>query len=126
MPDTGYVYLTLSELQEICLVHLISGMDEERPAFPFEGAVPTAITGYTEWISDGQRVVTIGWDWQMQCDSDEIKLKRISEPSSNVVLQTPGRENLSAPLTTNLLEDFIDTFSWQSQALAHICNRYNA
>lgn len=126
MSDTGSIYLTLVELQDVHLVHLISGLDEDAPELMPDGATPTAITGYTEWISDVNRVITIGWDWQMLCENSDVQLTRVSPPSSNVVLQSASRQNMHWLTTTKLLEHFIDTFDWQAETLEHINLRYNA
>jgi hypothetical protein len=63
MVDTGYIYLTVDEFCAGALVHLISGIDQECHLAGGAGAVATAITGYTEWVSADAPLVTIGWDW---------------------------------------------------------------
>lgn len=126
MSDTGSVNLTLVELHATRLVHLISGLDEDPPELVHDGAVLTAITGYTEWISDGSETITIGWDWQMLCESRAVRLKRVSAPSSNVVLKTTAREDVHRSIANALLEHFIDTFDWQKETLEHISLRYHA
>ena len=62
MVDTGYIYLTVDEFCAGALVHLISGVDQEWQLAGCTGAVATAITGYTEWVSVEGPVVTIGWE----------------------------------------------------------------
>lgn len=119
MSDTGYIYLTVDELCAGALVHLISGVDAQH-GLACTGAVITEITGYTEWISDGGRVLTIGWDWQMTAGG----LRRISPPSSNLMLQSRARRNLGHARTVELLNDYLDGFNWQPVTLGHISARY--
>lgn len=126
MLDTAYVYLTLAELHAGLLVHLISGMDEDAAPSLAAGASATAITGYTEWISEGGPVVTIGWDWEMRVAADRVRLQRVSLPSSNVMLQSPARRDLGHATTVQLLKDYVDTFAWQDATLVHITGRYPA
>ena len=125
MSDTGYVYLTYSQLQEVNLVHLISGMDEDGPD-QLDEAIATAITGYTEWISEGKVTITVGWDWQMRPDQQGVRLYRVSEPSSNLMLRNADGVDLGHKKTAVLLETFIDEFNWQSEALKYINIRYHA
>ncbi|MES2316849.1 MAG: DUF4902 domain-containing protein [Pseudomonadota bacterium] len=124
MFENGYVRLTYAGFQALCLQHLISGVDEDGPDDAPDGASATAITGYTEWISSEQPMLTIGWDWQMLPGDRGVRLRRESEPRSNVMLQSPAREDLGAAKTTVLLETIVDSFDWQTEALAHISDRY--
>jgi hypothetical protein len=64
-PD-GYMRLTFEELQQISLVHLISGLDEDNSALLQEGATFAEITGYTEWAGITSPAISIGWDWRLQ------------------------------------------------------------
>jgi hypothetical protein len=124
MLDTGYIYLTLDELCAGALVHLISGVDQEGGGTGACGAVATVITGYTEWIGQGERVLTLGWDWKMWSEGDTVRLQRIGPPSSNLMLQTPGRRDLGHARTVALLNDYVDSFDWQHATLHHIRLRY--
>jgi hypothetical protein len=125
MTDTGYIRMSYDQLQQISLVHLVSGVDEDGPLSAPSGASSTAISGYTEWISQGGLVITIGWDWQMLPENRGFHLKRISSPSSNLMLQNAGGDDLGPQKTAILLETFIDTFNWQSETLQYINIRYS-
>lgn len=124
MFENDYVRLTYAQFQALCLQHLISGVDEDAPEQAQHAATPTAITGYTEWISSEQPMLTIGWDWQILPHDRGVLLRRESEPRSNVMLQSPAREDLGVEKTIVLLETIVDSFDWQSKTLAHITNRY--
>lgn len=119
MSETGYIYLTVDELCAGALVHLISGVDAQD-GLSGAGAVVTDITGYTEWVSEGGQVLTIGWDWQMTAAG----LRRIGAPSSNLMLQSRTRRDLGHARTVDLLKDYLDGFNWQPATLGHICARY--
>jgi hypothetical protein len=125
MSDTGYIYLTFSQLQDVCLIHLISGMDEDGDPDQLDVAVATDITGYTEWITEGVAPISIGWDWQMRPDDNVLQLFRVSAPSSNLMLQNAAGNDLGHQKTALLLETFIDGFNWQSEALKYIHHRYS-
>jgi hypothetical protein len=120
MVDTGYIYLTLDELCAGTLVHLMSGVDQECHLATGTGAMATAITGYTEWVSSAAPVLTIGWDWQMTATGHVVQLERVGPPSSNVMLVSPGRCDLGHARTVALLDDYLDGFDWQAATLVHI------
>jgi hypothetical protein len=122
MSDTGYVYMPISQLQKLRLVHLISGMDEDGGDDLRDAAVSTAITGYTEWIAKDS--ITIGWDWQMGAAGMHAQLTRVSQPASNLMLQTAAGADLGPRKTAVVLETYIDDFNWQTEALEHITTRY--
>lgn len=122
--DTGYIRLSYAELEEVDLVHLISGVDEDGPAACADGAVPTAITGYTEWVGAGSPVVSIGWDWQMCADHSQVQLTRVGGASSNVMLQSAARDDLGHVKTGLLLEALIDSLEWQPATLDYVSVRY--
>jgi hypothetical protein len=125
MVDTGYIYLTVDELCAGALVHLISGVDQEcLLTGGGGGAIATAITGYTEWIGQGERILTLGWDWQMHANGDAVRLQRVGPPSSNLMLQSSARRDLGHARTIALLNDYVDGFDWQHATLGHISARY--
>ncbi|WP_332877990.1 DUF4902 domain-containing protein [Massilia sp. S19_KUP03_FR1] len=124
MPDTGYLYLTVDELCAGALVHLISGVDAQHGLATAPGAVATHITGYTEWVREGGRLLTIGWDWQMTAHGERVCLQRIGAPSSNLMLQSRARRDLGHARTVELLKEYLDGFNWQAATLCHISTRY--
>lgn len=122
MLNDGTVRLTFHALRDSQVVHLISGLDEDCP--PGGGdAVLSAITGYTEWVSQEQPALTLGWDWQMQAAS-RVGLRRISAPRSNVRLLNAAGAELGHEQADTLLQDFIDGIDWQAEALLYIVARY--
>ncbi len=121
---TGYIRLSYTQLQDIRLVHLVSGVDENGPIGFTDGAVPIAITGYTEWVGEGSPVVSIGWDWQMLADHSQVQLIRVGGASSNIMLQSAGRTDLGHTKTALLLETLIDSLRWQSATLEYVSVRY--
>lgn len=120
----GYIRLSFAELQTVHLIHLISGLDEDSPAELSGGAILLAITGYTEWVSNTLPAITIGWDWQMDVVHGHVRLRRVSEPRSNIMLQAASRLDVGAEKTVALLEAFIDALNWQVDTHKHIDTRY--
>ncbi len=122
LSEDGYVRLRFSGLESIHLIHLVSGLDEDPPETVFSGAISTAITGYTEWISDTTPTITIGWDWEM--GMNPIALKRTGEPRGNIMLADARMADLGPTKTAALLELFVDTLPWQIEVIDYIEIRY--
>lgn len=120
----GYVRLSLAELKTVSLVHCISGLDEAAPDPSEKGAVPTAISGYTEWVSSPDHAITLGWDWQMDTASSPVALRRIGQPRTNVMLRSSAGEDLGAAETLVLLGGLVDAFDWQTEVTKYIQGRY--
>lgn len=125
MPDTGYIRLSYAQLQKIRLTHLVSGVDEDGPDSSADSATTTTISGYTEWVSEGGLVLTVGWDWRVMPDGNDLRLRRLSQPCSNLMLQDATGIDLGPNKTATLLEIFIDGFNWQSETLQYINIRYS-
>lgn len=122
-PDS-YIRLSLAELGTLAFVHLVSGLDEDRPACTGESAAPTAITGYTEWLSTDTPALSIGWDWVMDVADGVMRLNRHGEPRSNCMLVDAEGRDLGHSASIAALAGFVDTMRWQADAAAQIAMRY--
>lgn len=127
MFDTADLRMPLQALQQRCLEHLISGLDEnDTPPPTGEAAIPCQLTGYTEWVSQGQPALTIGWDWELQSGLDRVALRRVGEPRSNLCLGTQPGETCDWLQSDVLLSRFVDGYNWQDETLLNIQSRYQA
>lgn len=124
--EDGYIRLQFMELQAICLSHLVSGLDEESPASTCDGAVPTEIAGYTEWISNTMPTITIGWDWQMLAENKRILLRKVGAPRSNIMLLDSAGMDVGPENTLIRLDALIDALAWPNEVRNQINVRYGA
>jgi len=118
--NDGYIRLSFTEILNIDLRHLITGLDEDAPAASSTAAQLTTITGYTEWITTTVPGITIGWDWQLDTALNHIQVRRVNRPRSNVMMQDSHHVDLGSAKTSALLEVFIDILNWQSHVQDHI------
>lgn len=118
--DDGYVRLMYEGVKRMALEHLISGFDEDMPMDASMGAVVTDITGYTEWMTQTQPAITLGWDWQLNIKDMPMQIVRVSEPRRNIMLLDSSKCDLGFAKTSALLEVFIDSFDWQSAVQKHL------
>jgi hypothetical protein len=123
--NDGYIRLPFTKLRAIPIFHLASGLEENYPTIILGGAIETEIVGYTEWISNTNPPITIGWDWQMGVVNHGVLLRRISEPRSNIMLQDLIQKDLGPRKTIMQLEELIDTLDWRSTVQSQIETRYD-
>lgn len=123
LPQDGYIRLTFESFQKAEIVHLFSGMDEDRPTADGIGANFSAITGYTEWASNSVPAITIGWDWKMTGMQGTARLTHTGAPGSNLMFLDQHRHDLGSERTRQLLVNWLDVFSWQSETLRAISIR---
>lgn len=123
-PDS-YIRLTFEELRQISLVHLISGIDEDTPVLLQKGVSFSEITGYTEWVSNTEPAISIGWDWIIQTlQAKNFHYKRVSEPRSNLMLIDAQQCDLGSVKTAILIEIILDEMNWQSVVQQYISTQY--
>ena len=121
----GYIRLFPAQLDSLQLEHLVSGLDEDAPKCGSGAAMPTSITGYTEWVTSGVPAVTIGWDWKMATSSASMGLSMLWEPRSNVMLLDNLRLDIGPEMTAAVLADWLNNRDWQSTVAQYIQQRYN-
>lgn len=125
-PDS-YIRLTFEELRRISLVHLISGIDEDTPVLLQKGVSFSEITGYTEWVSNTEPAISIGWDWIIQTlQAKNFYYRRVSEPRSNLMLIDAQQRDLGPVKTAILIEIILDEMNWQSVVQQYISTQYAA
>ncbi len=124
LSQDGYVRMLLETLEAIPLVHLVSGLDDDTPILPQEGASLTPISGYTEWLSVTTPVITLGWDWQMDISQGCPQLVRMDAPRSNIMLVDVMQRDLGVTKTLDLLETVVDKIDWREVVQSHIITRY--
>lgn len=110
----GYIRLTPECFVQARLVHLHSGVDEDRPLASAEDAALSSITGYTEWVSATQPAITVGWDWQMTARDGQIQLIPLDYPRSNLMFVDKHGNDLGPSATEALLRSWVESFEWQS------------
>jgi len=120
LSDDGYVRMPMTLFREIPIAHLISALDLENPAIADRQTTATEISGYTEWISNSQPIITIGWDWWLDVRKTPATCVRVGAPRSNIMLLDPTNNDLGHDETVNVLGNSIDSFAWQGKTLEAI------
>jgi hypothetical protein len=122
--DDGYVRLTRTCLRELALVHVLStlDLDEEGELRHTAGACTTTITGFTEWVTQSEPVLSIGWYWRL--DAQRLVYERLDHPYSNIMLVDSHRRDFGHQTSAILLGAEIDTLPWQHVVERHIREQY--
>lgn len=125
MSDRPYVRMTFAAMQRRQLRHLVSALDDDLAVAAGDGATASAITGYTEWVGEGEPVLTMGWDWEMRAGEAGVALRRVGDPRSNlcVVMRAGAADDLDDSDT--LLKILIDRSNWQEETLRYLQHRYH-
>ena len=124
LSDDSYIRLTLETFLATQLVHLLSGLDDDKPIIPQEGASLARISGYTEWLSTTTPTLTLGWDWGLDVSQGQPLYVRLGVPRSNIMLVDAMQHDLGPAKTSVLLEAAIDALAWQEEIHQYIITRY--
>ncbi len=120
----GYVRLDCNALQEIELIHLVSGLDDDPGTVLQCGSGVSAISGFTEWISTTPPVLSIGWDWVIGSHNGHVQYMMVGKPRSNIMLINAQFQDLGVEATEDLLIARLDRLLWQEATNAAITSRY--
>lgn len=91
----GLVLLSPAELDGVVFIHLTSALDDVETASTTQCGSQTIITGYTEWITQGQPPLTLGWDWELSAEHDTPpRPKRLGPPRTNLCLTSSEGQQL--------------------------------
>ncbi len=126
LSDDSYIRLTLETFFATRLVHLLSGLDDDKPIHfhSREGASLTNFSGYTEWLSTTTPTLTLGWDWRLDVSQGHPIYVRLGAPRSNIMLVDTGAHDLGPSKTLVLLEEGITSLAWQEKVHTYIIARY--
>lgn len=115
--EDGYVRLTEDGFAALQLTHLISCVDV-HDGMPVVGAAShSAITGFTEWVTEGIPAITLGWDWQLLPGGETPT--RVNDARTNLMLiDNISGADQSQYKTTTFLNCYIDRMEWQEAAMA--------
>lgn len=124
----GYIRLWFGTLERLALKHLCSGRDADLAlGSDTPAAAPAAVSGYTEWVSEGKPAISVGWDWQALPGTQRPVCVRAGLPRSNVMLVDAQGNDMGPDATSMFLAQWLDRHAaraldrpWQT-AVAQEC-----
>lgn len=125
LSSDGYVRLSVDLLNNTPLIHLLSALDDDTPCHAAPQVLPPYINGYSEWISEGQPTLSIGWDWQASWQNHQLKCELIDTPRSNIMLINQQQHDFGHYATLDLLKHKIQMLDWQPAVISAILQVYS-
>lgn len=121
----GYVRAPLAAILAMHFKHFLSGLDDDPTQSHLEGACPTSLSGYTEWLTESGPVISLGWDWRLDLATGSPVYVRDGLPRSNLMAQDSlSGKDLGGPRTMALLATLIDRWNWQNAVVDSTGARY--
>jgi Domain of unknown function (DUF4902) len=113
--DKGLVLATVQELLALRLKHLHSATDADISPLPSDqrcGTV-TTLSGYTEWVADASLPISVGWDWCIQAQTQDVRWQRDDLPRTNLQLMNEHGHALHWDDNLRVLATWVDAQCWQ-------------
>lgn len=112
MSPDGYIRLRLASLSTLSFVHLFSESDTGFLQELQAQTVPACSAGFSEWVSDTNPAVSIGWGWFIHSDSERMMLAPDGVRSNVMLIDMQGYD-LGPQKTASLFGAWLNTFDWQ-------------
>lgn len=110
-PD-GYIRLRLASLNDLSFVHLYSESDSDFLQELKGQTVPARDAGFSEWKSETNPAISLGWSWFIHSQSERMLLAP-EAIRSNVMLIDAYGYDLGPIQTSNLFSTWLNAFEWQ-------------
>lgn len=108
----GYIRITRSALAQVQLTHFFSA-EERADCIAAPTNAPTHF-GYTEWVSQDQPTVSLGWDWSLTWIDHQPYCRTLLVPRSNIMLINDQGDDLGRAYTADALLSYISGLPWDS------------
>ena len=120
----GFLRLPLDNVLSSRIIHIASGLDNERNIDTKSCGRVTSISGYTEWVSASKPAISLGWDWCLEERYGEVRCVRIGLPRSNVMLIDSKSRDYGWTRNLEILATVVDSISWAEHTRRVIAERY--
>jgi len=94
-------------------VHLFSESDMGFLHELRSQTIPARTAGFSEWVSETNPSISIGWGWFVHSDSERMLLAPDAVRSNVMLIDMQGYD-LGAQKTANLFSSWLNAFEWQS------------
>jgi hypothetical protein len=123
----GLLRCTRSRLAVTPMYCVVTGLDDEHlTLLPLNrvGASKTRISGFTEWASREMPAVSIGWDWLLTGSAGRVRLERLEQVRSNLMLVDSIGHELGFDATSVELGGWLESFQWQQTVAEHLSKNH--
>ncbi len=108
----AYVRILVDDLARIQPSHLQSGADDP----PLDASGPdggTPLGGYTEWVADAPRTLSMGWDWSFDLGSRQLTALWHTLRTNIMVVDAAGGD-LGRERTQSCIADLMNSVHWEA------------
>ena len=123
--EDGYIRLSLAELQNVHLIHLESGLYDDTLTHKDITNKSCHIIGYTEWVTETEPVISVGWDWTIECYNSPPAYEMVGFPFSNIMLMDASRQDLEDDLAMRYIATYVEQMDWRDKVRVCITNKYS-
>ena len=109
----AYIRIRLVALKAIVPSHLQSGVDPVPELSRLEAVA--AATGFTEWVADASRTLSLGWDWSFDPLTRQL-LANWQTLRTNVMLVGDDGADLGREQTRRGIVEWMASTDWQAMA----------
>ncbi len=117
-PD-GYIRLPLADFMALSFLHLYSESDTDFLQELRAKAIPACSAGFTEWKSESNPSISVGWAWFVRNQTDAILLAPDCV-RSNLMLRDAHGYDLGPQKTAELLLVWLNIFNWEDTVRASV------
>ncbi|MGH8809928.1 MAG: DUF4902 domain-containing protein, partial [Noviherbaspirillum sp.] len=110
-PD-GYIRLRLADLNALHFVHLFSESDTDFLEELVAQTVPARSAGFSEWRTNTNPAISLGWGWFIHEQSERILLAPDAVRSNVMLIDFLGYD-LGPLKTSSLFCSWLSVFEWQ-------------
>lgn len=118
----GFLRVTLGRILELQFTHLMSDLVSDDTSPSVDGMHVLA-AGFSEWYCAGSRPISLGWDWVIEADRQEMRLERMGLPRSNVMLIDRRGFDYGWIESLKVLETVVDALPWRKEIWHHLRRR---
>ncbi len=108
----GYIRLSLRALSKLSFIHLSSDFDNDILTDLKLQTVPARHAGFSEWISDTNPAISLGWSWFIHSQTQRL-LAAPEAIRSNVMLIDVRGYDLGTTTTSYLFTTWLALHDWQ-------------
>jgi hypothetical protein len=123
--DDGYIRLSKITLESIHFRHLDSGLYDDEVVNLGDFDMACSILGYTEWVTDTEPAISIGWDWTVEYFTNPPRIKMVGLPFSNIILQDHNDKDMNDEICMHYLIVLISQINWMEQLHSVITKKYS-
>ncbi|HVK93725.1 MAG TPA: DUF4902 domain-containing protein [Noviherbaspirillum sp.] len=112
MSPDGYIRLPLGRLSALSFVHLFSESDADFLQELKAQTIPASAAGFSEWKSDNDPAISLGWGWFIHSQSNRMLLAPDGVRGNVMLIDALGYD-LGPRKTSSLFGTWLSVFEWQ-------------